>query len=93
MATLRKITPREMDDWRLTQSLLHITGHHLASDLYQRHSRVMSERGRTSCSPVRLGQILAEHGAIRKPKWDPSVVYTTGEGKQRRGQMRKGWIL
>lgn len=47
--------------------------------------------GREPMHPIRLGQVLAEYGAIRKPKWDGSRKRLTGTKKT--GYMVKGWIV
>lgn len=65
-------------------------GHWSNEELHRRHAEIVRSKGREPMHPVRLGQCLAEYGAIKKAKWDGTK--NRGPGK-RPGFMVKGWLL
>lgn len=74
------VTHEELEDLRPVLEPIG-SGHHLASDLYERHVSVMRAQGREPVHPVRFGQILRAYGALRKAKWD-----------RHKRAMAKGWL-
>jgi hypothetical protein len=71
-----------------------VSGHFTASELWRMHARWAASHGRDPMTPVRLGLLLGEYGAIRKPKWDLSKTSPErAASRGQRGQMVKGWIL
>lgn len=81
---------QEQNDLREVLAALGGKGHWSTNEIHRRHVALVRAHGREPMHPVRLGQVLAEYGVIRKAKWDGSKP--RGPGK-RPGLMVKGWIL
>jgi hypothetical protein len=81
---------QEQQDVREVLAAFGGRGHWSNDEIHRRHTAIVTAQGRQPMHPVRLGQVLAEYGVIRKAKWDGSK--DRGPGK-RPGYMVKGWLL
>lgn len=69
------------------------SGHFSMERIHQHHVTLMVSTGREPLNAVRLGQVLREYGAIRRPKWDKNKERPNKPKGFPKGYMVKGWIL
>lgn len=81
---------QEQQDVRDVLAALGNRGHWSNDEIHRRHAAIVRAQGREPMHPVRLGQVLAQYGVIRKAKWDGSKKRKDGK---RPGYMVKGWLL
>lgn len=87
---VQRASEQEQDDLREVLASFDNRGHWSNEEIHRAHAAIVCAQGREPMHPVRLGQVLAEYGVIRKPKWDGSKKRLPGK---RPGYMVKGWLL
>lgn len=86
---MQPATESEKADLRAALANLGI-GHFATDTIHRQHVALVRAEDREPMHPIRLGQVLTEYGAIRKPKWDGTKRRKDGK---RPGFMVKGWIV
>jgi len=84
--------PDEMEAVRLLVRSLG-PGHFSMERIHHQHRADSAGLGREPMNAVRLGQVLKEYGALKKPKWDKHKERPNKPKGFPKGYMVKGWIL
>lgn len=89
------VQPAKPEEQEILRATLKIVGpgHHSADRIYRCQLNAARSLGRAPMNRIRLGQVLAEYGATRRPKWDKTKERPNKPRGFPEGYMVKGWVL